>query len=334
MKYRMLGKSGIMVSEVTLGTVTFGGKGPVGGVDLANTKHLIDLAIEAGVNSFDTADNYSEGESEQYLGEALKGRREKFIITTKCGQRAGDGVNDRGLSRRHVIEQCENSLKSLQTDYIDVFMFHGWDELTSLDESLGAIDTLVQQGKIRSFGCSNFSASQLTETALAAGTMLSSHQIYYSMLGREAEFELFKVGERFGISNTIWSPLAQGLLTGKYRRGQEWPAGTRQNGDWNEPPIDDWEKVFDLVEVLVQAADGLGATPAEVALAWVIGRPEVTSVMLGAKNENQLNRNLAAVRLTLPDDALATLDQASRPVMPYPYWHQATQATRPAVEER
>ncbi|MGO1673118.1 MAG: aldo/keto reductase [Canibacter sp.] len=334
MKYQLLGHSGIMISELTLGSATFGGTPPVGGVTLEQTRDLVHLALDAGVNSFDTANNYGGGDGETFLGETLRGVRDRVVVTSKVGQKVGDGINERGLSRKHIVEQCNASLKRLKTDYIDLYMFHGPDEHTALDESLGAMEELVRAGKVRTIGCSNFTASQLTELALNAGSLMSCHQLYFSMLNREAEHELLPEATKRGISNVIWSPLAQGILTGKYRRNEPWPESGRHNDGWNEPPIADWEPVFDLVEALVEVAEGVGAAPATVALAWTLQQPGVTSILMGAKRPDQLRRNLEVANFKLPADALETLNRVSAPSLPYPHWHQHSQADRPSIEVR
>lgn len=328
MKYVPLGRTGILVSELTLGTATFGGAPPLGGVTVEQARGLVNLALDAGVNALDTANNYGAGEAESILGTVLEGRRDEIILTTKVGLNSGPGPNDRGLSRKHIISQCETSLRRLKTDYIDVYLMHSWDFLTDLDESLGAMTSLVESGKVRSIGCSNFSASQLTETSLTLGSLLACQQIYYSLVHREAEVELMPVAERRGVANTIWSPLAQGLLSGKYRRDAPWPSDGRQNSEWNQPPVDDWEHVFDIIEVVVAVSEEISATPSEVALAFVLQRSDVSTVLLGAKNLEQLRANLTVVDLTLPADAVHRLEEVSVAPLPYPHWHQQMHSVR------
>jgi aryl-alcohol dehydrogenase-like predicted oxidoreductase len=265
------------------------------------------------------------------VGEVLKGRRDDVLVATKVRFPTGEGPNDAGLSRHHIISGCEASLRRLQTDHIDLYQVHQWDGQTRLEETLDALDVLVHQGKVRYVGCSNYSAWQLMK-ALGISDRLGlqrfvSQQIYYSLIGREAEYELIPaaIDQRLGI--LVWGPLAGGLLTGKYRRGQKGPAGARHTTDWNEPPIHDWDYVYDVIDKLVEVAEGRGVSPAQVALAHLLGKAGVTSVVIGARNEEQLVDNLASANLQLSSDERAALDKVSVLDLLYPYWHQAANAS-------
>jgi aryl-alcohol dehydrogenase-like predicted oxidoreductase len=334
MEHRQLGRSGLRVSILTLGTMTFGGGGPfsnVGSVDLDGVRRHIDLCLDAGVNLIDTADVYSNGASEELIGRALEGRRDRVLLATKARMPMGDGANDAGLSRQHLIEACDASLRRLRTDHIDLYQVHEWDGQTPLEETLDALDGLVRAGKVRYIGCSNYAAWQVAK-ALGISDRLglqrfASHQIYYSLQAREAEYELVPVSLDQGLGILVWSPLAGGLLTGKYRRDHPDPEVGRQLTDWDEPPVRDQEQLHDIVEVLVEIAEGRGVPPAQVALAYTLGKPGVTSVIVGARLEEQLVANLGAAELTLTDEERARLDEASALPLLYPYWHQAKTAS-------
>lgn len=334
MEYRLLGRSGLKVSALSFGTATFGGQGGLakwGSADVPEATRLVDVCLDAGVTLFDTANAYSRGRSEEILGAALGVRRRRVVLATKVRFTMGDGPNDKGLSRAHVIAECEASLKRLGTDWIDLYQMHEWDGLTPLDETLEAFDTLVRAGKVRYVGISNFAGWQILktmETARAGGLIPPvAQQIYYSLESRDAEYELIPAGIDQGLGALIWSPLAGGLLSGKYRRGVDPAEGGRHLNDWHEPPIGDREKLYDTIEVLVAIAEARGVSAAEVALAWLLGRPTVASVILGARTEAQLVRNLGAAALTLDAEERARLDRVSRPRLIYPHWHQ--QATIP-----
>lgn len=334
MEYRQLGTSGLQISALTLGTMTFGGEGnfaKVGDTDLAGAKRQIDMCLDAGVNLIDTADVYSTGGSEEIVGEALEAKRDGVLIATKVRMRMGDGPNMEGLSRHHVISGCEASLRRLRTDHIDLYQVHEWDGLTPLEETLGALQYLVDSGKVRYVGVSNYAAWQLMKTlGIAERDHLPrfvSQQIYYSLQERSAEYELIPVATDQGLGTLVWSPLAGGLLSGKHRRGQDGPAGTRQLAGWDEPPVYDEDKLYDTVDVLVEIADGHGVSAAQVALAWLLTRPTISSVVVGARTDEQLADNLRTVELTLSDDELAKLDEVSRPPLLYPYWHQRKTAS-------
>jgi aryl-alcohol dehydrogenase-like predicted oxidoreductase len=333
MEYRALGNSGLKVSVLTMGTMTFGGKdgfAAVGSTDVTEARRQVDQCLEAGVNLIDTADVYSGGLSEEIVGELLEGRRDDVLVATKVRMPMGPGPNDAGLSRHHILSGCEASLRRLRTDHIDLYQVHEWDGLTPLEETLEALDLLVSAGKVRYVGASNYAGWQLTKalgTADRTGLpRFVSQQIYYSLQARDAEYELIPAAVDQGLGVLVWSPLAGGLLSGKYRRGQEPPAGSRQLTDWNEPPVYDQEKLYDTVEELVGIGAGRGVSAAQVALAYLLGRPAVTSVVIGARTSEQLADNLAAADLTLTQDERAKLDDVSRPPLLYPYWHQAKTA--------
>lgn len=333
MEYRRLGRSGLRVSVLTLGTMTFGGVGAfakTGTTDVAGASRMVDACLDAGVNLFDTADVYSGGRSEEILGAALQGRRDKALIATKLRFAMGPGPNDAGLSRHHVIEACEASLRRLGTDHIDLYQVHQWDGETPLEETLEALDALLRAGKVRYLGASNYSGWHLMKAlGVSARDGLApfvSQQIHYSLQAREAELELVPISIDQGLGVLVWSPLAGGLLSGKYRRGQPMPPGSRHLTDWAEPPIHDEAKLYDIIEAVMDVAARHGVSGAEVSLAWLLGRPAVTSLIIGARTEDQLAINLRAATLTLSAEDRATLDKASATPLPYPYWHQAKAA--------
>jgi len=317
-----------------MGTMTFGGSGPfknVGSTDVQEARRQVDMCLDAGVNLIDTADVYSDGQAEEIVGEVLSGRRDKLLLATKVRFAMGSGPNDAGLSRQHIISGCEASLRRLGTDHIDLYQVHQWDGQTSLEETLRALDLLVQQGKVRYLGVSNYASWQLMKALGTAErlslTRFASQQIYYSLQAREAEYELIPLAVDQGLGVLVWSPLAGGLLSGKYRRNHEAPAGSRQLTDWNEPPVYDPEGLHDIVEVLVEIAEQHGVSAAQVSLAYLLGRPAVTSLVIGARTGDQLADNLAAASLTLGAEERAQLDQVSAPPLIYPYWHQAKAAS-------
>lgn len=333
MEYRLLGRSGLKVSVLTLGTMTFGGAGffaKAGSSDVKEARRLIDISRDAGINLLDTANVYSKGLSEEIIGEALDGARQDMMVATKARFPMGDGPNDRGLSRRHLIAECEASLRRLRRDSIDLYQLHEWDGQTPLEETMEALDTLQKSGKVRYLGCSNFSGWHIMKALgiaeRAGGARLVSQQIYYSLQGREAEYELMPISLDQGLGILVWSPLAGGLLTGKYRRGKPQPASGRHLQDWGEPPIHDEKKLYDTIEVLVEIAAARNVPAAQVALAWSLGRPGITSLVIGARNEDQLKANLPAADLTLTAEERAKLDAVSAPTLLYPYWHQASTA--------
>jgi aryl-alcohol dehydrogenase-like predicted oxidoreductase len=333
MEYRQLGRSGLRVSSITLGTMGFGGTGwatPVGTIDVEGARRQINLARDAGVNLIDTADVYSDGLSEEIVGAALGKDRDEMLLATKVRMPMGSGPNDAGLSRHHIIRGAEASLRRLATDHIDLYQVHEWDGQTPLEETLSALDSLVQSGKVRYIGASNYSAWHLMK-ALGISERdrvqrFVSQQIYYSLQARDAEHELVPVSIDQGLGILVWSPLAGGLLSGKYRRGVDAPAGSRHLTDWDEPPVHDEDKLYDTIEVLVQVGAAHGVSAAQVALAYIIGKPGVTSVIVGARTESQLADNLGAAHLSLTGDEVTQLDKVSAQPLPYPYWHQARTA--------
>src|SRR5215204_3606430 len=333
MEYRRLGHSGLFVSALTLGTMTFGGRGgfsKVGSTDVTGARRQVDMCLDAGVNLFDTANIYSGGDSEEILGEAIAGRRDELLLATKVRMPAGDGPNDTGLSRQHIIRQCEESLRRLGTDYIDLYQVHEWDGITPLEETLEALDTLVRSGKVRYVGSSNYSGWQLMK-ALGVSERLGlqryvSQQIHYTLQARDAEYELVPLAIDQECSILVWSPLAGGLLSGKYRRDRDASEGRHVEG-WAEPPVYYTDKLYDTIEVLVEIADDHGVSAAQVSLAWLLGRPGVASVIVGARTEEQLADNLAAADLRLSEEERARLDEVSAPPLLYPYWHQARTAS-------
>jgi aryl-alcohol dehydrogenase-like predicted oxidoreductase len=333
MEYRALGASGLRISVLTMGTMTFGGTGPfanVGSTDVAEATRQVDMCLDAGVNLIDTADVYSGGLAEEILGQVLRGRRDRVLVATKVRMAMGSGPNDAGLSRHHVISGCEASLRRLGTDHIDLYQLHEWDGQTPLEETLQALDLLVRSGKVRYVGASNFAAWQLMKalgTAQQAGLpRFVSQQIYYSLQAREAEYELIPLAVDQGLGVLVWSPLAGGLLTGKYRRNHQPSGGSRQLTDWNEPPVYDQERFHDIVEVLTSIGEPRGVSAAQVALAYTLGKPAVTSLIIGARTSEQLTDNLAAASLQLTDAERAELEKVSAPPLIYPYWHQAKTA--------
>jgi aryl-alcohol dehydrogenase-like predicted oxidoreductase len=333
MEYRRLGHSGLYVSSLTLGTMTFGGRGgfsKVGDTGVAGAKRQIDMCLDAGVNLFDTANIYSGGESEAILGEAISGRRDDLLLATKVRMSVGEGPNDTGLSRHHIIRQCEESLRRLGTDYVDLYQVHEWDGLTPLEETLEALDTLVRSGKVRYVGSSNYAGWQLMK-ALGISERFGlqryvSQQIHYTLQAREAEYELVPVALDQGCSILVWSPLAGGLLSGKYRRDEDASEGRHVEG-WDEPPVRDADKLYDIVDALVEIAEGRGVSAAQVALAWLLGRPSVASVIIGARTNEQLADNLGAAELGLSEEERRRLDEVSAPPLIYPFWHQAKTAS-------
>jgi aryl-alcohol dehydrogenase-like predicted oxidoreductase len=333
MEYRALGRSGLRVSVLTMGTMTFGGTGAfadVGSTDVEEAERQVDICLDAGVNLIDTADAYSDGLSEEILGQVLRGRRDRVLVATKVRMEMGGGPNDSGLSRHHIISGCEASLRRLATDHIDLYQVHEWDGQTPLEETLHALDYLVASGKVRYVGVSNYTAWQLMKALGIAGRLdlapLVSQQIYYSLQAREAEYELIPLAVDQGLGVLIWSPLAGGLLSGKYRRNHQAPVGSRQLSDWGEPPVYDQEGLYDIVEILIGIAEQHEVSAAQVALAWTLGRPAVTSLVIGARTGEQLADNLAAASLVLTDEERARLDAASALPLIYPFWHQAKTA--------
>ena len=334
MEQRQLGGCGLRVSALTLGTMTFGGRNQfahVGSTDVEGARRQINMALEAGVTLLDTADVYSGGVSEEILGRALGGRRDEVLLATKVRFPMGEGANDAGLSRHHIVEACEASLRRLGTDRIDLYQLHEWDGQTPLEETLGALEHLLDSGKVRYVGCSNYTAWQMVKALgiadLRGLPRFASTQVYYSLQERAIEHEILPACIDQGLGVLVWSPLAGGLLSGKYRRGREAPAGSRHLTEWDEPPVHDEERLYDTIEVLVEVAEGHGVSAAQVALAWLLHRPGITSLVIGARTDEQLADNLRAAELELGDEEVARLEEVSRPPLPYPLWHQAKTAT-------
>lgn len=335
MEYRLLGRSGLKVSVLTMGTMTMGGKGVfamTGNVGLEDARRQVDRVLDAGVNFIDTADIYSNGASEEIVGEILGGRRKNdVLIATKARFPMGPGPNNRGSSRWHLIRACEASLKRLRTDVIDLYQIHEWDGETPLEETMEALDTLVRQGKVRYVGCSNYSGwhvMKAMEIARRDGRIpFVSQQIHYTLEAREAEYELVPISLDQGLGILVWSPIAGGLLSGKHRRNEAAPEGTRQLAGWTEPPIRDEDRLWRIVDALVEIAEGRGVSAAQVALAWLLGRPGVTSLIIGGRTEAQFADNLAAADLKLTEEERTRLDKVSQLPLIYPYWHQANTAS-------
>jgi len=314
---------------LSFGTATFGGEGEFfkawGSTDVKEARRLIDICFEAGVNFFDTADGYSNGRSEEILGEALGEKRGRAIVSTKATFPTGEGPNDVGSSRFHLIAACEASLRRLKMDHIDLYYMHGMDLLTPVEEMLSALDHLVQSGKVRYIGCSNYSGWHLMKSFSASDrhgwSRFIAHQVYYSLVGRELEWELMPLGLDQGIGSVVWSPLAGGALTGKMRRGKPAPASSRV-GTREFIPFDQ-ETLYTVVDALDGIAKETNKTIAQVALNWLLQRPTVSSLVMGARNEEQLRQNLEAVGWNLTATQVRDLDKASAMKAAYPYWHQA-----------
>jgi len=327
MDYRLLGRSGLKVSALSIGTVTFGNDGSWGETDLRDAQRQIDLCLDHGVNLIDTANVYNNGKSEAMLGEALvDGRRDRLLISSKVRFPMGAGPNDRGLSRHHIMRQCEASLRRLRTDVIDLYHVHEWDGQTPLDETIEALDTLVRQGKIRYVACSNYSAWHLMKALAVADAgryqRFIAQQIHYTLHSREAEYELIPLGLDQGVGVLVWSPLGGGWLSGKYTRHTR-PESGRQVTGFREPPIYDWDRLWDIVDVINEVAAAHGVSGAQVSLAWLLQRPLVASVIIGGRTTAQFEDNLGAAGLKLAPDEIARLDKVSQPPLIYPYWHQS-----------
>lgn len=332
MEYRQLGRSGFRVPALTFGTATFGGGNEFfrswGNTDAQGAARLVDVCLDAGVTMFDTADAYSAGLAEEILGAAIKGRRDRVLISTKASFRRGDGPNDVGSSRFHLIQECEAQLRRLGTDHIDLYQMHAFDALTPVEETLSALDTLVTAGKVRYVGCSNFSGWHLMKSLAAADRhgwpRYVAHQAYYSLVGRDYEWELMPLGLDQGVGCAVWSPLGWGRLTGKMRRSQPIRGTTRLTSEVSRekgPPVAD-DYVYHVVDALDAVAAETGRTLPQVALNWLLGRPTVATVIIGARDEGQLRDNLGAVGWSLTPVQVARLDAASAVTLPYPYWHQ------------
>jgi len=330
MEYRQLGRSGLKVPALSFGTATFGGSNEFfrawGASDVAEATRLVDVCLDAGVNLFDTADVYSDGVSETILGKAVAGRREKVLISTKATFRMGPGVNDLGSSRHHLIQACEASLRRLGTDYIDIYHLHGFDALTPIEEVLSTLDNLIVSGKVRYIACSNFSGWHLMKSLDVADrygwARYVGHQVYYSLIGREYEWELMPLGLDQGVGALVWSPLGWGRLTGKIRRGKPLPEESRLHKTSEQGPQVSDEHLYKVVDALDAVAKECGKSIPQVALNWLLQRPTVASVIIGARNEQQLRQNLEAAGWSLSPEQVSKLDRASEVTPIYPYWHQ------------
>jgi aryl-alcohol dehydrogenase-like predicted oxidoreductase len=328
MDYRRLGASGLKVPALSFGAGTFGGSGPLfghwGNSDAKEARRLVDICLDAGVNLFDTADVYSNGASEEVLGEAIKGRRDSVLVSTKTSLPMGEGANDAGSSRSRLIKAVDNALRRLGTDYIDLLQLHAFDAGTPVEEVLATLDSLVQAGKLRYIGVSNFSGWQVMKSLAAAEkhgwSRYVAHQVYYSLVGRDYEWELMPLGCDQGIGALVWSPLGWGRLTGKIRRGQPLPEGSRLHDTASfGPPVDD-EHLYRVVDALDEVAEETGKTVPQIAINWLLQRPTISSVIIGARNEEQLRQNLGAVGWSLTLEQTRKLDEASAVTAPYPYF--------------
>ncbi|WP_263358917.1 aldo/keto reductase [Acidicapsa ligni] len=330
MEYRLLGGSGLKVSALSFGTGTFGGANEFfqawGNTDVAEARRLIDICFEAGINLFDTANIYSKGVSEEILGKALEGKRDKALISTKATFAMGDGPNDKGSSRYHLTSALEASLRRLNTDYVDIYHLHGFDALTPVEETLDTLNKFVREGKVRYIACSNFSGWHLMKSLAVAEryglTRYVAHQVYYSLIGREYEWELMPLGLDQKVGALVWSPLGWGRLTGKLRRGQPLPETSRLHKTADYGPQVPEEYLYTVVDALDAVAAETGKSVPQVALNWLLQRPTVSSVIIGARNEEQLRQNIAAAGWNLTAEQVAQLDRASQQPPIYPYWHQ------------
>ncbi|MFC3813795.1 aldo/keto reductase [Lysobacter sp. GCM10012299] len=331
MEYRFLGNSGFRVPALSFGTGTFGGKGELfgswGNTDVAEATRLVDICLDAGLNMFDSADVYSGGLAESILGAAIKNRRDKVLISTKATFRFDDGPNSVGSSRFHLINAVDDALKRLGTDYIDLFQLHGFDARTPIEETLSTLDNLVRAGKIRYLGVSNFSGWHLMKSLAVSErhgwSRYVANQTYYSLIGRDYEWELMPLGLDQGVGAVVWSPLGWGRLTGKIRRGQPRPDVTRLSATADYGPPVDEERLYRVVDALDAIAAETGKSVPQIALNWLLQRPTVSTVVIGARNEEQLRQNLDAVGWNLTPGQVASLDEASAVTAVYPYWHQA-----------
>jgi len=330
MEYRQLGASGLKVPVLSFGTATFGGGSDFfkawGNTQTEEARRLINLCLDAGVNLFDTANTYSRGLSEEILGQALKGLRDKALISTKATFPMGEGVNESGSSRIHLIKQCEDSLKRLNTDYIDIYHMHGFDGNTPVEETLKTLDNLIQSGKVRYIACSNFSGWHLMKSLSVSEkygwSKYIAHQAYYSLLNREYEWELMPLGLDQKVGAIVWSPLSSGRLSGKYRRNQPLPEHNRiQQGGGQGPALNE-ERLYTIIDALDEISAETGKSVAQISLNWLLQRPTISNIVVGARTGEQLEENLGAVGWNLTADQVSKLDKASYADPVYPYWHQ------------
>ncbi len=336
MEYRQLGHSGLKVSALSFGAGTFGGEGEFfrawGQTDVDEARRLLDICLDAGVNLIDTANIYSQGRSEEILGQAMAGKRDRLLVSTKATFRMGDGVNDLGSSRLHLMHSLENSLRRLKTDYVDIYHMHGFDAITPVEEVLATLDNFVRSGKVRYIACSNFSGWHLMKSLSTSErygwSRYVGHQVYYSLIGRDYEWELMPLGLDQKVGALVWSPLGWGRLTGKIRRGHPLPEVSRLHKTADYGPQVSEEYLYKVVDALDEVAKETGKSVAQIALNWLLQRPTVATVIMGARNEEQLRQNLGAVGWNLTGEQVAKLDAASKVTRPYPYWHQAQFAAR------
>ena len=332
MEYRQLGNSGLRVPVLSFGTATFGGGNKFfkawGNSDIEEATRMVGLCVDAGVTLFDTSNVYSLGASEEILGKAISGKRNKLLISTKATFPMSDDVNDYGSSRSHLIKACEDSLKRLHTDYIDIYHMHGFDANTPVEETLKALDDLVQSGKVRYIACSNFSGWHLMKSLSVSErygwSKYIAHQAYYSLVNRDYEWELMPLGIDQKIGTIVWSPLSSGMLTGKYRRNQPYPVDSRVAQGGSPVPAEtiDKERLYKIVDALEEIAKETEKSIAQVSLNWLLQRPTVDNIIIGARNEEQLKQNLGAVGWNLTVEQVKKLDQVSESFPAYPYWHQ------------
>lgn len=334
MEYRILGDSGLKVSRLVLGTINVGGRKQftqIGDLDLGQTRRLFDIALDAGVNMIDTANMYSYGQAEELIGEILRGRRDDVLLASKVRMKLAEGPNDAGLSAYHIIREVENSLRRLGTDHLDLLYLHQWDGETPVEESLRAVERLVAAGKIRYVGISNFNGWQITKTLFTARlhhlAVPVVQQVYYTPEARESEYEIIPAALDQGLGTLVWSPLGEGLLSGKVRRGRATPATTRQGTDWPEPHVVDRERAYDIIELLSEIAAAHEVSVPRVVLSWLLGRPGITGLVIGARNEDQLTDNLAAPDLRLTAEETTRIDDLTQLPAYYPYWHRVINAS-------
>jgi aryl-alcohol dehydrogenase-like predicted oxidoreductase len=330
MEYRLLGRSGLKVPALSFGAATFGGGSDFfrawGETGVGEAERLIGICLDAGLNLFDTADVYSNGLSEEVLGKAIAGKRNRLLLSTKTTFRFGKGPNDAGSSRHHIIPSVEASLRRLGTDYIDIYHMHGFDALTPVEETLDTLNTLVRSGKVRYIACSNFSGWHLMKSLAVSErhgwARYVAHQVYYSLIGRDYEAELMPLALDQNVAALVWSPLGWGRLTGKIRRGQPLPTKSRLHKTASYGPQVEEEHLYRVVDALEEVAQETGKSIPQISLNWLLQRPTVASIIIGARNEEQLRQNLAAAEWNLTPEQVAKLDAASKPTLPYPYWHQ------------
>jgi len=330
MEFRQLGYSGLQVPALSFGAGTFGGANEFfkawGSSDVAEATRLVDICLDSGVNLFDTADVYSNGVSEEILGKAIAGKRNRVLISTKATFAMSDEPNDVGSSRFHLIQSCENSLRRLGIETIDIYHMHGFDALTPVEEVLSTLDTLVRSGKVRYIACSNFSGWHLMKSLSISErygwARYVGHQVYYSLIGRDYEWELMPLADEHKVGALVWSPLGWGRLTGKIHRGRPLPKISRLHKTADKGPQVDDEYLYRVVDAIDEVAKEIGKTSSQIALNWLLQRPTVSNVIMGARNEEQLRQNLGSVGWNLTKAQVAKLDVASDVQVPYPYWHQ------------